>query len=83
MCISFGGNKPISDTTYSSEIRTAAVPAVVHSSFQSLQVTGNTTQRKTQKGYIIFTLWLDKSKTLKYLIPKKHFDLKICPFDVI
>lgn len=74
---SLGGNKLISAAVYSWKICTAAAPGVVHSSSQSLQITGNTTLRKTQKGYVIFALWLaKKSRTLKRLIPKKHFDLK-------
>lgn len=50
---SLGGNKPISATTYSWEICAAIAPGVVHSSFQSLQITGNKTLRRTWKEWII------------------------------
>jgi len=62
MHASLGGNRPISATAYSWEIcAAAAAPGVVHSSFQSLQITGNATLRETQKGYIILGVWLEKN----------------------
>lgn len=46
---SLGGNKLISAAVYSWKICTAAAPGVVHSSSQSLQITGNTTLRKNSE----------------------------------